>query len=62
MRGELSKDIVPELRRIRRVVNDRREAVKQQRAALAQVKVDPTDLASRFSDRRCEPTCAARAT
>ena len=44
MRGELSRNIMPELRRIRKVAKERRAVVEGQRAALAQVKVDPTDV------------------
>lgn len=44
LRGELSRNIVPELRRIRKLAQERRAAVEAQRAALAQVKVDPADL------------------
>jgi len=44
LRGELSRNVVPELRRIRRVAQERRDVVKSQREALAQVKVDATDV------------------
>jgi hypothetical protein len=46
MRRELSKDVVPELRRIRRVVSERKEATKHERAALAKPTIDATDLAA----------------
>lgn len=43
-RGGPSKNVMPELRRTRRVAQERRDAVMNQRVALAQVKVDPTHL------------------
>jgi hypothetical protein len=45
LRGELSKAVIPELRRIRKVAQERRAPIESQRAAMAQVKVDPTDVA-----------------
>lgn len=44
LRGELTRNVVPELRRIRRVAQERRAAVESQRAAMAQVRVDAADV------------------
>lgn len=46
LRRDLGKDVVPELRRIRRVVNERKEATKHERAALAKLTIDTTDVAA----------------
>jgi hypothetical protein len=44
LRNKLSKSVVPELARIHRVVNERKAALKQERAALTMPKIDPTDV------------------
>jgi hypothetical protein len=46
LRRDLGKDVVPELRRIRRVVSERKEAMKNERAALGKPKIDATDVAA----------------
>jgi hypothetical protein len=46
LRRDLGKHVVPELRRILRVVGERREAMKHERATLAKPKIDATDLAA----------------
>jgi hypothetical protein len=46
LRRELGKNVVPELRRILRVVNERKAAIKNERAVLATPKIDSTDLAA----------------
>ena len=49
LRRELGKNVIPELRRTRRIVAERKEAVKQERAALAKPKIDSTDWAATLS-------------
>jgi hypothetical protein len=46
LRRELGKNVIPELRRIHRIVTERKEAMKQERAALAKPKIDATDAAA----------------
>jgi hypothetical protein len=46
LRRDLDKEVVPELRRVLRVVNERHEAMKHERAALAKPKIDVTDVAA----------------
>lgn len=46
LRRDLGKVVVPELRRIRRVVNERKEAMKHERAALTKPNIDTTDVAA----------------
>lgn len=46
LRHDLGKDVVPELRRMRRDINARQEALKEERAGLAKPKVDASDLAA----------------
>jgi hypothetical protein len=51
MRREMGKLVVPELRRILREVNGRRDAVQAERAALATPKTDATDAPLRAEAR-----------
>lgn len=46
LRARLSKIVVPELRRIQRLVQDRTADMKRERLALARPQVDPADTAS----------------
>src|SRR5437016_1768950 len=45
LRRDLGKEVVPELRRILKDVNERRAAIKPERATLAKPKIDMTDVA-----------------
>ena len=44
LRNKLGRSVVPELGRILRVVNERKAALKQERAALTMPKIDPNDV------------------
>jgi hypothetical protein len=51
LRRDLGKHVVPELRSTLRVVNERKAAMKHERAALAKPKIDSTDVVAAMQRR-----------